>query len=377
VIHKHAVRVLIILVALVPVLMAGCGRAKSSNIIARVDGHAITKDQLFDSMEQADNGDAGRRALDALIVRQLLRQEAEKRGIKVDQKELDSRIAGLKDYVVAGTGKDWNTWLQDSGQTEQDIESRVRTQILTAKLVLTQQDRQQYFDANQAKLEEVPHNNESVIYRQIVVATKPEAEAIRSELLKAAGGKPVTDAEFAKLVEQRSLDPMTRSRGGMRGWWVKGKGDGLEKPTPEMEQVLFSLKPGQVSEPVPMKMSVPPSAAGQQQSEGPEQWRILMVDKHFSPHKITLADNEDIIEDWMLNDPRFQFQLQQFFENLRAKAKVEILAPRYRSLGEAYQRRREAREQMPAMPRMTPQGPAAPGQQRPPAGPGRAPAGRR
>jgi parvulin-like peptidyl-prolyl isomerase len=368
---RKQVLTLIGLMPLVALAAAGCGRGKSSQVIARVDGRPITQDQLFQALEQSDNGEAGRRVLDALIVRQLVRDEAAKRGIKVDQKELRERIEGLKDYVLAGTGKDWKAWLQDTGQSEQDIADRISVQILTAKLVLTEKDRQQYFEANQAKLKEVPHNNEAVIYRQIVVATKPEAEAIRKELEKAAAGKAVSDQEFGKLAEQRSLDPMTRTRGGMRGWWIKGKGDGLEAASPEMEKVLFALKPGQVSEPVPMKMARPSAAGGQKQAEAPEQWRLLMVDKHISPHKITLAANQDIIEDWMLNDPRFQFQLQQFFESLRAKAKVEVLAPRYRTVGEAYQRRREARERAPTMPMMVPQGPGAAPPRVPAARPGR------
>jgi hypothetical protein len=71
-----------------------------------------------------------------------------------------------------------------------------------------------------------------------------------------------------------------------------------------------------------------------------------MVDKRIMPHAITLDENQDVIEDWMLNDARYQYQLQQFFENLRSKAKVEVVSPRYKSVEQEYQKRSEMREKM-------------------------------
>jgi hypothetical protein len=312
-----------------------------------VDGKPITHDQLCQALESQDNGQAGKQALESLIVRQLIREEADKRGIKIDPKELQSRIDGLKDYIVAGTGKDYAAWLNDTGQTEQDIAERVSLQILTARLVLTDQDRKQFFDANKEKLKEVPHNNESAIYRQIVVATKSDADAIRGELLKTAGNKPVSDEEFAKVADEKSIDPMTRGRGGMRGWWIKGKGTGTgEKPDAQLEKMLFSLKPGELSQALPYTRPTPPQPKGQTAPPQPEQWQVVMVDKRIMPHAITLDENQDVIEDWMLNDARYQYQLQQFFENLRSKAKVEVVSPRYKSVEQEYQKRSEMREKM-------------------------------
>ena len=354
-IRKHALK-LLIPIPVLALIACGCGRGGAGSsrggggggqVIAKVDGKPITQGQLREALELSDNGNAGRQALETLIVRQLIRGEAEKRGIKVDEKELQSRIQGLRDYVLAGTGKDFDTWLKDTGQTSQDIADRVGIQILTAKLVLTDQDRQRYFDANKEKLKDIPHNNEAVIYRQIVAGSKSEAEAIRNDLLKAAGGKPVTDEQFGKIAEERSIDPMTRSRGGMRGWWIKGKGAGMgEAPNAEMEKVLFSLKPGELSQPVPFTRPMPPMPKGQKPPPQPEQWQIEMIDKRISPHPITLQENQDVIEDMMLNDPSFQYQFQQFLENLREKAKIEVLSPRYKPIEEEYRKRAEMQQKM-------------------------------
>jgi parvulin-like peptidyl-prolyl isomerase len=312
-----------------------------------VEGKPITHEQLYQALESQDNGQAGKQALESLIVRQLIREEANKRGIKADTKELQSRIDGLKDYILAGTGKGYAAWLGDTGQTEQDVADRVTMQVLTARLVLTDQDRKQFFEANKEKLKDVPHNNESAIYRQIVVATKSDADAIHSELMKTAGGKPVSDEQFAKVADEKSIDPMTRGRGGMRGWWIKGKGSGMgEKPDAQLEKALFSLKAGELSQPLPYIRPTPPAPKGQTAPPQPEQWQIVMVDKHITPHPIALEENQDVIEDWMLNDPRYQYQVQQFFENLRSKAKIEVVSPRYKSVQEEYQKRNEMRQKM-------------------------------
>jgi parvulin-like peptidyl-prolyl isomerase len=389
VIRKHALRLfgLISILALAAVLVAGCSRggggfgkgASGGPVVAKVDGKPITQGQLCEALELSDNGNAGRQALESLIIRQLIRGEAEKRGIKIDPKELEARVEGLKDYILAGTGKSYEAWLSDTGQASQDIADRVTVQMLTARLVLTDQDRQRYFDSNKERLKDIPHNNDSVIYRQIVVATKSEADAIRNELMKAAGGKPVTNEQFGKIAEERSLDPMTRTRGGMRGWWIKGKGSGMgDAPNAELEKALFTLKPGELSQPMAFARPMPPMPKGQTPPKQPDQWQLLMVDERITPHPIALQDNQDVIEDWMLNDPTYQFQLQQFFENLRSKAKIEVLAPRYKPVEDEYRKRAEAKAKMQqqspgmAMPQgqapggpmpQAPQGQASPGGQ--------------
>jgi len=328
----------VIAVMAVIVLASGCGREKSP-VIARVNQKPITQQQLWEALEKNDTGDAARRTLDSLIVRELIRQEAKKRGIEVAPQELQSRLDGMKDYVLAGTGKSFEAWLADTGQTQEDLAGRISLQMLTGKLVITQKDREQYFEENKERLaSDLPHNNEAVIYRQIVVGSKEEAEGVRRELTAAKSGKG--GADFAKIAEARSLDPMTRARGGMAGWVVKGKSTDAK-----LEQVLFSLKPGEISQPVPLPLPAGLAPEGGEEGKQPEWWAVLKVEKYLPPHEITLEGNADVIEEWMMGDPRFQMQLQEFFTGLRSRADVQIASPQYRMLQEAYQRQREARQQ--------------------------------
>lgn len=338
---------LVAIAGLLVISSLGCGRQKS-RVLVRVNQRPITQEQLWEALEKQDDGEAGRRALDALIVRQLVRQEAEKRGIEVSAEEIGVRLGWMKDYVLAGTGKAFDEWLQETGQTEEDVKSRLSMQILTAKLVIDDEDRERYFEERKEQLKELPHNNEAVIYRQIVVGSKAEAEAIRNELSEEPEEGEEGAVDFASIAEERSLDPMTRSRGGMVGWMVKGK-----SMEPELEKTLFSLKEGEVSEPLVVQA---PTAEGEEE-QAPDLWRLVKVEKYLPPHEMTLEGNADVIEEWLLGDPEYQFAVAQFFDSLRAQAAVEVVEPRYRVLGEAYRQRRLSREQQMGPPAGAPQAP--------------------
>lgn len=336
------------LIIAITLAVAGCGRAKKTNdVLAKVNNQPITKAELDDALEKSDNGDAARRTLDSLIVRELIREEAKKRGITVEKAELDRRMVGLKDYVLAMTGKEFNNWLAETGQTEEDMTSRMSLQILTAKLVLTDTDKKKFFDDNQARLKEMPHNNESVIYRQVVVPNQQEAEAVRKDLLAQAKDGKVTGEAFGKIAEARTLDPNGRRTGGMGGWVVKGKtGDS------KLEEVLLKLQPGEISEPFAVPAPTPaPTPAGKKAPtpQQPQFYRVAMVEKRITPGPLTLENNQDIIEEWMMQDPRYQSQMNEFFTNLRAKASIEFTDPRFRSLEEAYKQAGEARERQRSM----------------------------
>jgi len=370
----------------------GCGR-KESDVVATVNNQPIGRSQLCQALEQAEDVDArrveteklmvlqviyeelsrrglamnqqdamdvrrrvdayfggvfpasgtagtlGARTLDSLVVRQLVRQEADKRGVSVSREELDARVEGIKDYVLAATGKSFDAWLADTGQSEEDLTSRLSIDILRGKLVFTDEDRKAYFEASKQRLATLPHNNESVIYREIILASKEEAETARKEILAGASGDTVTGEKFGEVAAEKTLDPMGRTRGGMAGWAVKGNTD-----DPKLEKLLFEIAPGTVSEPLLIELPAPEEQGGAAPAAPrPEFYRLVMVEKHLTPGELTLEGNVDAIEEWMLGDPQYQPQLQEFFTNLRAKADIVILSPRYKALGDAYREGKEAR----------------------------------
>lgn len=82
----------------------------------------------------------------------------------------------------------------------------------------------------------VPTSEQQVHARHILVSTEAEAQAIRQQL--------VNGADFATLAKKDSQDTGTAGKGGDLGWFGKGVMD------PAFEAAAFSLKVGEISQPV-------------------------------------------------------------------------------------------------------------------------------
>tara|TARA_B100000959_G_scaffold286602_1_gene366035 strand:- start:3280 stop:4224 length:945 start_codon:yes stop_codon:yes gene_type:complete len=158
--------------------------------------------------------------LEQLILSELIGQAAREQGFTVTVQQLDEAYA---DSISARGGQaGFDKWLENNIYTEVEFQSQLEEQLLATKI-------------QELVLNDVGTYAEQVNARHIVVATREEAEDLRSKI--------VAGADFATIAAIHSLDRSTRLNGGDLGWFPRGL---LTMPVLEAE--VFDLEPGELGD---------------------------------------------------------------------------------------------------------------------------------
>ncbi|PIU19178.1 MAG: hypothetical protein COT18_08830, partial [Elusimicrobia bacterium CG08_land_8_20_14_0_20_59_10] len=158
--------------------------------------------------------------------------------VKADPKEVEARLTAL--IANYPDKAQFQKNLKSVGWTEAGLKKllsnqlTIRETVMAAKkIAVTEDDMKKFFEANKEKLA-AP---EAVKLSQIFVNTEAEAGAA----MEALG----IGADFAKLSALKSTDANIKKNSGSVGYVNKGM------LLPEIEKVIFSLKPGQHSDVIP------------------------------------------------------------------------------------------------------------------------------
>ena len=257
---KHRLLSLVALLAVVGVVVAGCGGGGSSKVssgsIAKVGKVDITRAQFTALLGQAQRSYASQKrpfptagssgyislqtqAVQFLVQRAEFQAKAVELGIKISDKSIDARLVDIKKQYFGGDEKKYLKQLKDQGVTVEQVRADILAQIIsedifkkvTADVKVSDADIKAYYVKNPTSYTQA----ESRDVRHILVKTKALADSIYGQL---KGG-----ADFAKLAKQYSLDPGSKANGGKltisRGQTV-----------PEFDKMAFSLKVDELSKPV-------------------------------------------------------------------------------------------------------------------------------
>ncbi|MFP4250122.1 MAG: peptidyl-prolyl cis-trans isomerase [Armatimonadota bacterium] len=203
----------------------------TTDLLATVDGEPIDADELWWYMENTRGG----QVLDEMIVRRLIMQEAEERGVKAGTPEVDEALDRIRQEHGVETG--FERWLHENGQTEKGLRLELQQELLLDKLIrrhmgLTEEGIQRYYDSHPHEFTEAPR----VHLLDIVTLTVDDAFIARERL---AGGQ-----DFAEVAREMSHDP-TSEDGGDRGWITPD-----DVLCENVAEAIFALEEGEISNPV-------------------------------------------------------------------------------------------------------------------------------
>lgn len=342
---------LLMTLALSAILFTGCG-AKNQNAIIKINDKAVTQaeyDKLIDqSIGQSPFGKMGdlkgnkdgflylmmeQNVINQLIIKELLDQEAEERGIKVSNKEVDEALRKTMDQMG---GKDRlmevlkanNVSVRDF---KKDLYDQVKMQKLAdsvGKIEITDKDCEKYYKENPDKFKnpelvrashilisgnayqiqqdltldgkvEIPLEELKTKVEDKLAKKKEEAEKLAKEL-------KADKTKFAQYAKKYSDDPGSAEKGGDLGFFPK------EAMVPEFSKVAFELKPDTVSDVVKTQFG----------------YHIIYVQDRRAAGITPYEKAKSGIKDYLKMDKQIK-ALDDLTASAKKKAKIEYMDERY------------------------------------------------
>lgn len=244
-------------------------------------------------------------ALDALIDKELLWQEAVKRGVVISDATVQSQVALTRQAI--GGAEVFARKLQDAGFDEAGFAEYTRRELAAQEVFadltrVAEPDEKQvraFFEAHRAEM----NSPEQIQARHILIkvpqgadAATVEAARLRLEELRVqiAGG-----ADFAS-VARRSSEDTSASAGGVLGYFTRGR------MMPEFEAAAFALRPGQLSEAV----------------RTPVGWHLIYLQNHQEAADVTEEQGLESVRAYLARQQKAQVR-RDVLAQLRSRNRIE------------------------------------------------------
>jgi peptidyl-prolyl cis-trans isomerase C len=271
------IRAWLAVAAIVVMGVVGCGQQSENQrtAVAVINGKPITVSE-FDlrwsqlpeyARKKYPGGEGRKQFLEELIDREVLLQEAKRRGTDQDRALLD-RVERFKERGILDL------------LMREEVDSRV---------TVSPEEVKAHYDANRETFTAPDEFKAS----HILVRTEPEAIEVRKQL---GAGK-----DFAELAKARSIDTTTKGKGGDLGLIKRGQ------TVPEFEKTLMKLKPSEVSEPVATQFG----------------YHIIKLSSRTAGRPLSYEDAKDQAREQLLVDKK-QKRFKDVVAGLRGKAQIRV-----------------------------------------------------
>jgi peptidyl-prolyl cis-trans isomerase C len=316
-------RLLIVLTLITLASPAYVGESQSAEQkVAVVNGTVINQPEFDNEMNRVlerlqrtgrfpndlERSQIKKQVLENLIARELLYQESQTKGIKVDQKEIEAQVTALKGRFPSEV--EFKNALSTMNLTEADLRFQFERDLAIRKLLddqigdkvaVSEKESKAYYDNNLESFKKP----EQVRASHILIKVDPGAEeAKKAEArtkIESVQAKLKKGEDFGALAKEYSEGP-TGPKGGDLGFFGRGQ---MVKP---FEEAAFSMKPGQVSGMVETRFG----------------YHLIMVTERTPESTLSYEEVKDRLEQY-LKQQKVQEEIAAYVETLKSKAKIERL----------------------------------------------------
>ncbi len=219
------------LVVLLTLLFSFPSQAKVVDYIAAVvNGKPVLYSEVVEYAKENGIPDL-KVARDRLIEREILLTEAESKGIKVSDKEVERALKDLMKRLGFKEKSEFEKALKKEGMSLSDVKEKLREQLMVAKLI--DREVKSKVEVTGIDVEKYCRKVESKPLRDVFfIYTKSQEKAEKAMTLLSQG------IPFEKVARELSEDRGTASNGGYLGKVTKGS---LIEP---LDRAVWGMKPG-------------------------------------------------------------------------------------------------------------------------------------
>ncbi len=189
------------------------------------------------------------KVLENLIDREILYQESQKSGIKVDKNKIDEELSGIKKRFPSVD--EYKNALSTMKISEDDIKKQIKKKLainelidikIGQKIVVTDKETKTYYDDNTDLFKQPEQVGASHILIKVEAGADQQKKAQAMQKIKEIQKKLKDGQDFAVLAKKYSEDKGSGANGGDLGYFTRGQ---MVKP---FEDAAFAMKPNEVSD---------------------------------------------------------------------------------------------------------------------------------
>lgn len=250
------------------------------------------------------------KALSGIIEKRLQLQQAEREKIVVDDAEMKEQLDEIQKRLGAKSEAEFEQMVKAQGLNVEGVKKRLREQLLverikrrkvTLRISVTEEDIDQYLNANREKLETgLSFEARHIFFLPTAGAGEDGWQAARRRgedvYTRVMGGE-----DFGELAREFSEDTATGKNGGRLGILKRGE------LAPEIEKAILRLSPGEHSPPFRSEVG----------------YHLFELDSKETLAGEQLAQARNQIRD-ILFKQKYEVRLNEWLAEIRGKAIIEM-----------------------------------------------------